>query len=170
MKKVMFMIVGMFFAASVNAASLNLSTFNQDINVNSTLSGDVTNTSTQARTFTDVDGAGSFEIGHHVVSAVDQVVEVEWSFNKQINLESASISLGGSQTYVQAITGAGYTFSMLLLAGQSYFFDVLGVSAGSPLTATLTVVSAVPIPAALFLFAPALLGFFGLRRKAAVAA
>ncbi|MBV1950731.1 MAG: hypothetical protein KUG64_00850, partial [Cycloclasticus sp.] len=29
---------------------------------------------------------------------------------------------------------------------------------------------AVPIPAALFLFAPALLGFFGLRRKAAVAA
>ena len=31
-------------------------------------------------------------------------------------------------------------------------------------------VSAVPVPAALFLFAPALLGFLGLRRKTAVAA
>ena len=53
----------------------------------------------------------------------------------------------------------------MLLAGVTYFFDISGVSGGTPLTATLSI-SAVPVPAALFLFAPALLGFLGLRRKA----
>ena len=51
-----------------------------------------------------------------------------------------------------------FTSSFITLNSASLGNLVLG-SAGS-------VVSAVPIPAAAFLFAPALLGFMGLRRKA----
>jgi len=168
MKKVMFMIVGMLFSLSVNAASLDLSTFNQDVASNATNVA-IYDNAVEAVSFNTVTNAGEFILGHHLVSAVDQMVNIEWSFNNQENLISADISKGGSFTLVQAVTGIGYNFSIFLLAGVNYYFDIIGQSAGNPLTATLTV-SAVPIPAALFLFAPALLGFFGLRRKAAVAA
>ena len=167
MKKVMLFIASMLVAVSVNAASLNLSTFDQDVANNAT-NNFITNGDT-ATSHSTIDAAGSFDLGHHIVSAVDQVVNIEWSFNKQENLVSADISKGGSFVLVQAVTGLGYSFNMLLLAGVDYFFDITGISAGTPLNATLTM-SAVPVPAALFLFAPALLGFLGLRRKAALAA
>ncbi|MDF1688919.1 MAG: hypothetical protein P1U35_04855 [Cycloclasticus sp.] len=169
MKKVMLLIVGLMFAGSVSAASLDLSTFDQDVATNAS-NISITNTSVSAVSFNDITAAGAFDLGHHIVAAVDQWVEVEWSFNKAINLTSASISKGGSFALVESITGAGAVFTMFLMSGVDYYFDISGVSAGNPLTATLSIVSAVPVPAALFLFAPALLGFFGLRRKAAVAA
>jgi len=168
MKKVMFLIVGMLFASSVNAASLDLSTFDQDVASNATNVA-IYDNAVEAVSFNTIGEAGQFSLGHHIVAAVDQWVNVEWSFNKQENFLSGDISKGGSFDLVQAVTSAGYNFNMFLIAGANYYFDIVGISGGNPLTATLTV-SAVPIPAALFLFAPALLGFFGLRRKAAVAA
>ena len=57
---------------------------------------------------------------------------------------------------------------MFLDVGQ-YFLDVDGIS-GHTFTGYDLSINAVPVPAALFLFAPALLGFFGLRRKMQAAA
>jgi len=164
MKKVMLFIATMLFAVSASAASLNLSTFEQDVASNAT-NNFISTGATGATSFNTVTAAGSFDLGHKVVSAVDQMVNIEWTFNKQANFVSGDISKGGSFDLVQAVTGAGYNFNFMLLAGVTYFFDITGISAGSPLTATLSI-SAVPVPAALFLFAPALLGFLGLRRKA----
>ncbi|PHS22807.1 MAG: hypothetical protein COA83_11145 [Methylophaga sp.] len=168
MKKVMLFITSMMFAVSVNAATLNLSTFNQDVPgpYGNFTHNFASNDAVEAISFNTVGSAGDFSIGHHIVAAVDQTVNIEWSFNQQPNLASADISKGGSFVMVQAVTGLGYSWVMQLLAGQNYFFDIIGVSSGNPLTATLTI-NAVPIPAALFLFAPALLGFLGLRRRAA---
>lgn len=168
MKKVMLFIVTTLFAVSVNAASLNLTTFDQDVATNAS-NNFISTSPTGATSFNTITAAGAFELGHEVISAVDQMVNVEWTFNKQSNLVSGDISKGGSFVLVQAVTGIGYNFNIMLLAGQSYFFDIAGISGGNPLTATLSI-SAVPVPAALFLFAPALLGFFGLRRKATLAA
>lgn len=168
MKKVMLFIVTMLFAVSVNAASLNLTSFEQDVATNA-VNNFISAAPTGATSFNTVTSAGEFTLGHEIVSAVDQMVSVEWTFNKQSNLVSGDISKGGDFDLVQAVTGLGYSFNIMLLAGQTYFFDIVGISAGTPLTAALSV-SAVPVPAALFLFAPALLGFFGLRRKATLAA
>lgn len=165
MKKAMLFVVSMLFAVGVNAASLNLSTFNQDVASANVTNLSLINLATGASSFNQVSGAGQFSIGHEVVSVVDQAVNVEWTFNQQANLVSGDISKGGDFDLVQAVTGAGYNFNILLLAGVTYFFDIVGVSAGDPLFANLTI-SAVPVPAALWLFAPAVLGFFGLRRKA----
>jgi len=167
MKKAMLFIIALMFSVSASAASLNLSTFDQDIDTNATNNALYDNTS-QAVSFNTIDSAGSFTLGHHLVSAEDVTVNVEWTFNKQANFLSGDITKGGSLVFVQSVTGAGYSFVMSLLAGVDYYFDVTGISGGNPLTATLTV-SAVPVPAALFLFAPALLGFLGLRRKSASA-
>ena len=61
------------------------------------------------------------------------------------------------------ITDAPGTLSFLLNAESGDFeFHLAQLTVGY----TADAVSAVPVPAALFLFAPALLGFFGLRRKA----
>ncbi len=168
MKKAMLFFAALLFSVSVNAASLNLVTFENDVNTNAT-NLFTTSDSVQAISASSVLGAGAFEVGHVIESAVDTWVNIEWSFNKKVNLLSASISKGGDFVLVQPVTGEGISFNFLLLAGQQYFFDIVGEALGQPLTTTLTV-SAVPIPAALWLFAPALMGFFGLRRKAQLAA
>jgi len=164
MKKVMLFIATMLFTVSASAASLNLSFFGLEAATNATNNA-IASELTGATSFNTVDTAGNFFLGHTVVSAVDQVVNVEWTFNKQVNLVSGVISKGTLNVFDQVVTGIGYNFNILLIAGQEYFFDIIGVAAGTPLTATLSI-SAVPVPAALFLFAPALLGLLGLRRKA----
>lgn len=168
MKKAMLFFAALLFSINVNAASLNLVQFENDVNTNST-NLFTTFDSVQAISTSSVNGSGFFEVGHIIESAVDTWVNIEWSFNKKVNLLSASISKGEDFVLVQPVTGEGISFSFLLLAGQTYFFDIAGQALGQPLTTTLTV-SAVPVPAALWLFAPALMGFFGLRRKAKLAA
>lgn len=167
MKKAMLFFAALLFSINVNAASLDLLDFSNDVNTNATNLFTTFDTA-QAISTSSINGAGAFEVGHQIVSAVDALVNIEWSFNKQVNLASASISKGGNFVLVQPVTGEGINFNFLLLAGQTYFFDIVGEALGQPLTTTLTV-SAVPVPAALWLFAPALMGFFGLRRKAQVA-
>jgi len=74
-------------------------------------------------------------------------------------VEEFAILSGGSSGNVS-------TGSFFALAVDTYRIVIRSqITKGYNLTA-----SAVPVPAALFLFAPALLGFFGLRRKAALAA
>ena len=66
--------------------------------------------------------------------------------------------------------GINYSFQLLYMQrGQSVFNDFFvdeERTRTAQLIGRITAVSAVPVPAAAFLFAPALLGFMGLRRKA----
>ena len=55
-------------------------------------------------------------------------------------------------------------FTAILTAGSFFGVDIL--NATSDVLKYDLSISAVPVPAALWLFAPALMGFFGLRRKA----
>ncbi len=85
------------------------------------------------------------------------------------------IAFGGGNTsfdlasigYLSAVTAV--TIVGLDNSGGSPGFDVLNVKI-NPGSIGFGAVSAVPLPAAAFMFAPALLGFFGLRRKAKQAA
>jgi len=180
MKKVMFLIVGMLFAASVNAATITI--VNDQVDVNAPVSGVSPSHDPAGMTFTlynnpdtDTWADGDFHIGTAVTTDTTGDYAVEWTFNQANDFSGGYISQGensfaegyGIADYPQAISGA-YSYIISLVAGNTYFFDILGHGTDG-LNVTLTV-GAVPIPAALFLFAPALLGFFGLRRKAAVAA
>ncbi len=88
---------------------------------------------------------------------------------------------GGSLLLSEEISGVGANGFWGFITKPNVLFNKLVITAGSNSgveTYTLdnmryglhTDPSAVPVPAALLLFAPALLGFLGLRRKAAVAA
>ncbi len=72
-------------------------------------------------------------------------------------------SLFDVTTDVYNITG-DFIFTAILTAGSYFAVDILNATSGI-LKYDLSI-SAVPVPAALWLFAPALLGFFGLRRQA----
>lgn len=93
MKKAMLFFAALLFSINVNAASLNLVQFENDVNTNST-NLFTTFDSVQAISTSSVNGSGFFEVGHIIESAVDTWVNIEWSFNKKVNLLSASISKG----------------------------------------------------------------------------
>jgi len=158
MKKVMFLIVGLLLSVSVNAASLTLTGGFEIFSDSSTaqriqgVSGD--NWTSDFGVFVDVDSP----INAVTVENTDSLLSLT-----SVNLLDESMSIVGSSVF----DGAGtWTLWALLTGGVQYTLQIVGSGTGS-LTAT---VSAVPIPAALWLFAPALIGLFGFRRKAAVAA
>ena len=62
------------------------------------------------------------------------------------------------------MNAVGATFTLLSDATVKFFIN--DAQAGDNIGGMSLNVSAVPIPAAAFLFAPALLGFMGLRRRA----
>ncbi|EMR14343.1 hypothetical protein MPL1_00045 [Methylophaga lonarensis MPL] len=163
MKKAMLFFAALLFSVSAHAAVLDLTTFDNDV-ANNTTNLAIVNNPTGAFSFNAVNTTGSFSMGHVVVAAVDTMAKIEWSFNQSADLITAQISKGGDFLMVETITGAGTVFTMMLLAGQTYFFDIIGeAKAGMTLTLGIT---AVPLPAAVWLLAPALLGFFGMRRRA----
>ncbi|MCC5796265.1 MAG: VPLPA-CTERM sorting domain-containing protein [Methylophaga sp.] len=163
MKKAMLFFAALLFSVSAHAAVLDLTTFSNDVSTNTTNVG-LVNQPTGAFSFNQVNSTGAFQMGHIVVAAVDTVAKIQWTFNQSSDLITAQISKGGSFVMVETITGLGTTFNFLLLAGQTYFFDIIG-EAKSGMTMTLGI-TAVPLPAAVWLLAPALLGFFGMRRRA----
>jgi hypothetical protein len=169
MKKVMFLLVGLLFSVSASAATLSLSGAGssgatQDVSVfnnNGNLATGGGGTSGGAVWYSDFD----------LTTDVDTNAVVQWTFNPEANLQSATVGIGSDSNagYFQTwnIT-SNFITSFLFLAGETYWIDIFNVTS-SGLEYDVSV-NAVPVPAALLLFAPALLGFFGLRRKAAVAA
>jgi len=171
MKKVMFMIVGVLFAVSVNAASLTITettgTFGGSINGNGTdevhvVSEQIRNTSIEHIFRVENTGATTASAFRLWVSG---------DANAASNIDNFSVTVDGFEiaTLLTAynIYGVGVYNSLLIAAGDFVTVVVKGDFTNS---ASYDLTLATPIPAALFLFAPALLGFFGLRRKAAVAA
>ena len=168
MKNAMLFCIALLFSVSANAATLSLSTVGsngatQEISLN--------NNSTVLAGGT-VANSGSWESLFDVTTDVDTPVRVEWSFNPSTSLDSAQLAFGlvsgpggnyvGFPTIFN-ITG-DFIFTAILTAGSYFAVDILNATSGI-LKYDLSI-SAVPVPAALWLFAPALLGFFGLRRQA----
>jgi len=167
MKKVMLLVVGMFFAMSVSAATL---TWDEGFNTDFTYS--VPGSSIGASETYSEDGAvahlDSLQFTVDVDTQVESIVSTFLGSQFVVN----SVSLDGNFFTDLGAQGLSNAWALIggayLTAGiHSLVVDIASVSGAGQLNVQ---VSAVPIPAALFLFAPALLGFFGLRRKAAVAA
>jgi len=162
MKKVMFIIVGMLFSVSASAATLQF-----DGGVADAYS------ITDARII-EVNEVGFSEVFNFSVSV--ESVEVGSTFIEFLGsaFDVTSVTLSGTNIMETAfISDGGATIeswslmpSMLLGVGDYTITALISSTTGGVLSAN---VSAVPVPAALFLFAPVLLGFLGLRRKAAVA-
>jgi hypothetical protein len=199
MKKVMLFIASMLVASGVNAASVSfynteasfeashvsgsLEQFEDNtLNSGLTITSDNTEFAISGGVMNDrlVEGTGrttTFEFGSSVNAFGGDFDLGIAGFGQGIAL-SFQAFLGATQVLSQQITGNGF-FGFITDAG-SLFNKVIftaGSSNGSAETYTLDNLryglhnpSAVPVPAALFLFAPALLGFLGLRRKATVAA
>ena len=169
MKKVMFIIVGMLLAFNVNAASLLLVGESGNIGAIDPASGQVVKAGTQ-------NYSGSSAPDSYTLTSTDgdTMGYFTGTFNPSAPLSSWSIedSVGNKTfaTVVNTVLPTGdilgvWGMNMMLYANESYTILVDTIAGGQYNFSIET-----PIPAALFLFAPALLGFFGLRRKAAVAA
>ena len=162
MKKAMLFIVALLFSVSVNAATLTLTAVAHTDTINQVIPTKASSLASQGlgdsdiyRQFTlvsDTDTQVRFELGPNVVTDVTQ-----WSFD-----------IDGVKT-IGTTLSSNVVRSYDLAAGVAIdlWYQVVYGTDGN--TSTLTV-QAVPVPAALFLFAPALLGFLGLRRKATLAA
>ena len=168
MKKAMLFIIALLFTVSASAASLNL-TQGANANVNSTIDSFQFNGSDAVVGNASTSGP-NFKTWFNVVSDVDTAARVEWSFNPASNLDIAKLVFNSAITtkIVQFTDGFSVIQTVLLTAGQKFWLNVQGTALGN--LAYSVSVQAVPVPAALFLFAPALLGFLGLRRKSALAA
>lgn len=160
MKKVMFIIVGMLFAVTVNAASLSL-------NLTNTVGSATINPSSGQWVSAAQPNIGNAGIADEFeLEVVGRATRV-W-FDGDLTPTSAESSFELFDSSDNLLKG------LYVAATDSFAFNLM-MDVG---TYTIKVVTTrgyhfsaeTPIPAALFLFAPALLGFFGLRRKAAVAA
>jgi len=167
MKKAMLLCIAFLFSAGVNAATLDLSavgtvgTTQQQVTLNNNdvvLGGGVVESSTS-----------NWSSFFNVTTDTDTMADIEWSFNPVRNLVSATLAifaLDGSFSETYDITG-DFSFSAMLLAGKTYGVDIFNATSHAlKYDVSVSSISEVPVPAALFLFAPALLGLIGLRRKA----
>jgi hypothetical protein len=175
MKKVMLFFITLLFTATVNAASINLAKVGVTagtILLNNTASvlatGALVDTNKYDRPY-----AAFFDLNVDADTGVDLGLQL-------LPLTDVSFDLfrlrdgGGAAGIVEdfailsGIVGNESMGSFLALASESYRIVIRSAAQKTyNLTAS---VSEVPVPAALFLFAPALLGFLGLRRKASLAA
>ena len=166
MKKVMFLLVGLLFAAGYNAASISLTTAGAD-NATQEVSG-LVNNGPVALGSGETAGGNWFSL-FNATTDIDTQFAVEWTFNPESAVETAELAIWEDGSLLSSWFVSGdFKTSLFMFAESEYWIDFKSVMS-SALSYDLSV-SAVPVPAALFLFAPALLGFFGLRRKAAVAA
>ena len=162
----MLFIATMFFAVSASAATLTLTGTGVNTGVGSTVSatgGSATGLYNQSWGLsTGADTNALFKISFFDQQVLGLTTVAASSYNLIENGTTVA-------TIVAPITATGFSFSYLLLQGAVYALEVSGNVLVDP-TAILVSINAVPVPAALFLFAPALLGLFGLRRRATLAA
>lgn len=164
MKKAMLFVVSFFFAVSANAATLTLTPAGTSWNAVQTV---VTETGST------VSGGGKavrvfnpWTSLFNVQSDVTTEAVINWSFFPESFVKNAVLTFGNNDVGVigQWTENGNFSTTVLLSAGTSYWVDFSTVYSG--IVKYGLEVSAVPIPAALWLFGPALLGFFGLRRRA----
>ncbi|THK43076.1 hypothetical protein E8Q33_00040 [Methylophaga sp. SB9B] len=173
MKKTMLFFAAMLFSFNVNAASLSLVGADSNAGTVGIASGSVVTSGWSAG------GIGGTTINDvfTVSSDVATTGTLSLTFNPLIpNRTSVSIFDGVTTTLLDVIRIGSLgvvEYSWMLEAATNYVISVMigRGAAGSNYDLRLdSGISEVPVPAALWLFAPALLGFFGLRRKAMKAA
>ena len=162
MKKVMFLIVGMLFSFCASAATVLITPDSY------TPSSGETSTSTSEF----IDGYVDWQVEATAThSEVNQYTLFEVFFKDQsasTHIESARYELFDGTNIVNRGsfgTTSDFWFKYVLQTGVSYTLSIFGDAIVLPTFANVKV-SAIPVPAALFLFAPALIGLFSLRRKA----
>lgn len=206
MKKVMLLIMGMFFAVNANAAIFsngsfetgNFNSWSDDPTTGSTAvvtsstaslsgSGNVY-TATEGNYFAELTADSS--ISQSIAWSAGETMTFDWAFlafDYSPYIDSAFFSLFDGTTLLKALTLADvstvgdygdtgwntFSYSFVNAGSGLISFGVANLLDNSVdsklLVDNLTPTNPVPVPAALLLFAPALLGFLGLRRKAAVA-
>jgi hypothetical protein len=162
MKKVMFIFIGMLISFSASAATLTLT----DTGV-AGISTITNNNAQYVDALTTTSGNFSDNWGL-VANGGDAYVTITVDgFDEPVN----SISLFSAAAPLVALVSDSipeltniFSVTFLLSEGVDYLLNIEGTGGTGYILSAET-----PIPAALFLFAPALLGFFGLRRKAALA-
>jgi len=164
MKKAMLFVVSFLFAVSANAATLTLSPAGTSWNAVQTV---------YTETGSTVEGGGK-AVGvfnpwsslFDVTSDTTTEAVISWNFFPESFVKSATLTFGNDEVGIigQWTENSNFSTTVLLAAGTSYWVDFTTVYSG--IVKYGLEVSAVPIPAALWLFAPALLGFLGLRRRA----
>ena len=155
----MLFIVSMLVAFNVNAASVTITNANSVVSTGDDIFTE--NTIPTASAFTT-----SFNI--QSIAGATSVFDIDFTrglLPALVNLTSYTFN---SATYTLGSVSS-FSFTSILAAGFNGILTISGLSTLSPTSVNLHV-SSVPVPAALFLFAPALLGFFGLRRRATLAA
>ncbi|SFK20547.1 hypothetical protein [Methylophaga sulfidovorans] len=169
MKKAMLFVVALMFSVSVSAATLTLDGFSS---FNASQEVSVSSGSTVLGGGYVTEGPGTWNSLFNLSSNEDTYAKIEWSFNPESNFTNAQLGFtaeGDYPVYTTLLNIMGdYSFVVFLEAGVEYAVDIINASRN--VFKYDVSVSAVPVPAAVFLFAPALLGFLGLRRKSAVAA
>tara|TARA_R110002153_G_scaffold18021_5_gene63281 strand:- start:117000 stop:117560 length:561 start_codon:yes stop_codon:yes gene_type:complete len=163
MKKVMLFIASMLFAVGVNAATLNLTNAGTTAGVSQDTSS-LTNEIVSG--FGQTGGSSSWSSLFSLTTTEDTMGVVEWSFNPEAAITTAVLQIfdvtNNAVLATYNVVGDFIT-SFQFFAGTTYGIDFRDVD--STATRYDVTVSAVPVPAALFLLAPALFGFLGLRRK-----
>jgi hypothetical protein len=162
MKKAMLFIVALLFSVSVNAATLSLT---EAGSTNASQSVDLSGSSVVLAGGT-VSKKSTWGSAFSLTTDTDTPVVIAWSFNPAIT--GATLVFGTLGDTVSYAITEDFSFTAMLTAGTSYILSIIDATSG--VVKYDVSVSAVPVPAALFLFAPALLGFLGMRRKTAVAA
>ena len=163
MKKAMLFFMTLFFSISASAATLDLSTAgssgaSQEVTIDN-------NNIVLGRGTVD-EANTNWSSSFNLTTDQDTPVRILWSFNPKANLSSATIALSefGGPVIEQFDITSDYSFTAMLMTGVTYGLDIFNASSDE-LEYDVSV-SAVPVPAALFLFAPALLGLLGLRLRA----
>jgi len=161
MKKLLIALFGIFSIANVNAASLTVDSGWEVFNfggVGSSWSDTFSFTLTSQALFSVTD---AYAVGD------------EFSFTDGITTWNTSTAVNDGTNvgsdFDAALASPKFSSLSVLLSAGSYVISgltTLSPYGGGDGAVQLSSVSAVPIPAAAFLFAPALLGFMSLRRKA----
>lgn len=160
----MLFFVALLFSVSINAATLSIELAGSN---NATQAVGLNNASVV--TAGGITDGGEWYSDFDVFTDVDTHARIEWSFNPESAVTLAVLDFDNFVDPTQFFNVDGnFSYILLLSAGTTNFVDFFQVF--STALAYTVSVTAVPIPAAVFLLAPALLGFFGLRRKAVLAA
>lgn len=164
MKQAMLFAIALFATVSAHAATL---TINPTGSSNATQTTSVDTGSTVLGSGTVTNGNEPWSSTYDVTTTEDTSSIIEWSFNPVAALTEATISFDNGVDPVQLFDISGdFRFTGLIYAGTVASVNLLNGNRNVfKYDVSLQSVSEVPVPAAFFLLAPALLGFLGLRRK-----
>lgn len=167
MKNAMLFFVALMFSVGANAATLDLSTLVSAGGASQSV--DLTSNDVVLAGGTITSTSQSWLSLFSLTTDADTAVDIEWSFNPVSNLTAATLvffDLGNAALNQMFDITGDFSFSAVLMASSSYVIGIIDASSKVLLyDVSVTSVSAVPLPAALWLLMPALLGFVGFRHR-----